>query len=231
MFEYSFIQIYGGTTLPTGATASPPNVVKNYPGTGTTLFSAVAPPAGVDVTCEIWAAGGGGGAGATAGAGAGGGPGSYLLCTIPAALFALGGEVVIGAPGAAGTAGGNGTAATDCTLTADSILQATVEGGRGGAGTGGAPGGPGTITPGGTIVVLAMIFGPSAPGIPEGGNGGAGATGYSPGAGAGGAGSVGTGAAGAGSAPGGGGGGGSTHPEVGAAGGLGAVRFSFPGVA
>lgn len=215
------------SAIQTGSSATPPQIQSVISGAGSHALSTIAVKPGKDITLEIWSSGGGGGGGVMATAAPGGGPGTYWAGTIPAAVWALGGTLVLGAVGAAGAthaAGGDGTPST---LTIDSLLRLSVGGGTGGGADGGAPGVAGTTTVDSSITTLAIRPGPDAGAVPVGGHGGDGAKGGGPGGGAGGAGGT-SGAGSAGAAKGGGGGGGANGgATTGGLGGTPYARISF----
>lgn len=165
---------------------------------GTYTFASFNVPSGRDVTVTLQAPGGGG-AGARTGPlpGAGGGGGAACQFVVPAAKWAAGGELVLGAPGTGGAAiGANGTNGSNAEVNMVADLIA-CQGGRFGnstANTGGA---------GGTLTVAApnlqqIIRWPGLPGTAATASvAGAGGAGGAPGAGAGGAGSGNPGPAGA----------------------------------
>jgi hypothetical protein len=112
---------------------------------GTTDISTLNIPSGSNVTLFWTGAGGGGGAGVTStNGGGGGGGGAYLVVTIPAATWAMGGSLVVGAHGVGGAASTDvGTAGATSTLTINDVLLISEGGGAGGlssAETGGAGG-------------------------------------------------------------------------------------------
>jgi len=187
---------------------------------GSTNLADLAIPAGRDVTIYQTAAGGGGGAGGTAAGGAGAGSGGFACFKVPHALWALGGTMVIGAAGTGGAvASADGTDAADCVLTINSIVVATVGGGKkGDSSPDGEPGLGGTVTIDASLTTYQTKAG--NPGVaPSGTNGGVGGSGSGPGGGTGGTGGTASVVGGAGGASGGGGGGGSVAHAAGGAGG------------
>lgn len=196
---------------------------------GTTDVATLGVPADTDVLVELWG-GGAGGVGATSGSApaAGGGGGGYGAVSVPAALWALGGSIVVGAGGTGGM-NDSGQPGADSTLTLDAVVRLTAGGAESGdpAGLGGVGGG---------VIVGAGVSsvstddgddGENAIGGEKGGDGG-GAGGADGGAGGPGAafgsmlpGSPGT-------APGGGGGGAPDGSDPGGDGAVGWARITWP---
>lgn len=130
------------STIPNAAGSGPVLGVQFFfQSAGTTNVATLTVPAGADVQVELWGGGGGGAGSNSEGSGsAGGGGGAYVCCRIPADVWALGGNIVIGAGGAGGAVDANGLIGVQTTLTLNSIVRATA-----------GPGNPGLIAtvPGG----------------------------------------------------------------------------------
>jgi hypothetical protein len=156
---------------------------------GTHLWSGFGIPADADVIVTLWGGGGGGGAANdTPAAGGGGGAGALALISIPAAIQAAGGSLVIGARGLGGVAeNDSGANALASTLTLDSILRLTCGGGEGASSTDQTGGNGGTVSVGAGVTTLASHTGQSggdgtstvggaggSTGVGTAGNGGAG---------------------------------------------------------
>lgn len=134
--------------------SSPASLTLDAP--GTYEVAALAVPAGKQLTVHLWGGGGGGGGSDAPAVGDGGASGGYLKLTVPAALWALGGSLVvaIGGPGTSADEPANPAPAT--TLTLDGVLRGSAAGGDGGAGADQptAPGAPGTNVTGAGVTVL-----------------------------------------------------------------------------
>ena len=196
---------------------------------GSTDVSTLGVPPGRDVLVELMSGGGGGAAcnDSTTPGGGGGGGGAYCMVRVPAALWALGGTLVVGAGGAGGAAApDDGANGADSVLTLDSVVRLTCQGGRKGVHTGGG-GTAGTVTVGAGVTEVNRKVGTAGATVASttGGLGGR-ATGVA--GGAGGAGGTGTsGAGGGGGNRGGGGGGGARTAGVGGAGAGGYAKISY----
>lgn len=146
-------------------------------------------PAGADVTLTLTGGGGGGASGdGTDHGGGGGGGAAGVIVVVPAALWAAGGELVIGTGGAGGLTGvHDGSNGVDSTLTMTGTEQVVAGKGLKGNSTSHLGGAGGTVTAdpafsvvaarkgsaGGTTTGLAAGPGGAA-GIAPGGAGGAG---------------------------------------------------------
>lgn len=122
-------------TVP-GAAGSGPSipVTVTVTATGSTAWSTLGIPPGADVTVQLVGGGGGGANGISSVAGGGGGAAGFGIITVPAAIQAAGGTLVIGTGGAGGAGGANdGADGVDSTLTLDGVLRLTA--GKGHKGT------------------------------------------------------------------------------------------------
>lgn len=171
-----------GPSLPTTVVVATP---------GSTALSTYKVPAGKSVQITLLGGGGGGGSGDGVDHGGGGGGGAGgVIATIDAAIWALGGTLVVGAGGAGGLTGDHdGSDGVDSTLTIDSSAVLTSHGGKKGLAathTGGAGGtvvvgdgatvirsAPGTAGTAGTTTAAGSGGSPGVPGAGAGGAGGA----------------------------------------------------------
>lgn len=113
-----------------GSGSNPLPIVIDSVGSGSLPLPAGLPTTGT-VLVEMWGGGGAGAGGDSGHNGAGGNAGAYAQVEIGGALLALGGTMYV-AGDVAGSEVRPGTDGGDTTITIDSLLRATAQGGKGG---------------------------------------------------------------------------------------------------
>jgi hypothetical protein len=129
-------------------------------------MSDIAVKAGVDITVELWGAGGGGGGmstGSTPGA-YGGSSGGYICAVVPADIWAAGGSLNIPSPASGGTSSGaTGGSGEKCYLYGDGLGSTLM---RASGGPGGKPHDGGSSPGGGVFAADGLVVISSTEGNP-----------------------------------------------------------------
>lgn len=124
--------VMGGSTGAGGG--GPPRGVVELWTAGSHNVAGLDVPSGQELTVELWGAGGSGGGADNPNVGDGGASGGYLKLLVPAALWALGGTIVVADGTMGGSADEPGTDGLPTVLTLNAIVRGSAAGGGYGAG-------------------------------------------------------------------------------------------------